>query len=166
MVFSAAKMCDWGAYVPQHVLVRGQVFKTLFLFCVYEYLVPRSQRSPRTGVTDMSIMRVLDVEPESSARTVLNHWATFLASRGQPLWLVSFPPPWHLGMELSCQFCMEGAFKDYFYVYDSFSCMCACISQVYLVLWKPEGMRIPGIGVIDGCNPPCEGWEVNLGPLQ
>jgi E3 ubiquitin-protein ligase NEDD4 len=29
-----------------------------------------------------------------------------------------------------------------------------------------EGIGSPGIGVIDGCKPPCSCWELNLGPMK
>ena len=43
--------------------------------------------------------------------------------------------------------------------------------SVYQVCaWCPqrpeEGIRSPGTGVKGGCKPPCECWELNLGPLK
>lgn len=33
--------------------------------------------------------------------------------------------------------------------------------------WRPEeGIRIGGIGVIDGCELPCAHWDWNLGALE
>jgi hypothetical protein len=29
-----------------------------------------------------------------------------------------------------------------------------------------EGVRSPETGVTDGCEPPCECWELNPGPLK
>ena len=30
----------------------------------------------------------------------------------------------------------------------------------------PEDVRSPGAGVTQDCELPCEGWELNLGPLE
>ena len=29
-----------------------------------------------------------------------------------------------------------------------------------------EGVRIPGTGVIDSCEPPCGCWDLNTGPPE
>ena len=34
-------------------------------------------------------------------------------------------------------------------------------------LWRPEeGGRVSGPGITDGCEPPCDCWELNPSPLQ
>jgi hypothetical protein len=63
----------------------------------------------------------------------------------------------------------------FLYILLSFFFMCgdilpACMSLYYICDWYPqrpeEGVRSPGIGVTDGCEPPCGYWELNLGPLE
>jgi hypothetical protein len=37
----------------------------------------------------------------------------------------------------------------------------------YLVPWRSEeGVKHPGPGVVDGCEPPCQCWGKNLSSLQ
>ena len=52
-------------------------------------------------------------------------------------------------------------------------CLCALPACMYVYhvcawcLWRPEeGIRSPGTGVTDGCEPPYGYWESNLGPLE
>jgi hypothetical protein len=33
-------------------------------------------------------------------------------------------------------------------------------------LRRPEGIKSLGVGVTDGCEPPCGSWELNQGPLK
>lgn len=43
----------------------------------------------------------------------------------------------------------------------------ACVH--HMQAWCPqksEGVRSPGIGIIDVCELPCECWELNMGPPQ
>ena len=44
------------------------------------------------------------------------------------------------------------------------ACMCVCVTCA--CLRSPEDVRSPETGVTDGCEPPCEYWEPNSGPLQ
>jgi hypothetical protein len=49
-------------------------------------------------------------------------------------------------------------FKNYLsvlYIHGCFACMCLC-----------EGVRTPGIGIIDCYELPCRCWELNPDPLQ
>lgn len=54
-------------------------------------------------------------------------------------------------------------------------CICMCVSVCiryvhHMCAWytrRPEdGIACPGIGVTDGCKPPCGFWESNPGHLQ
>ena len=38
--------------------------------------------------------------------------------------------------------------------------------MVFLSVCLCEGVRFPGAGVTDSCEPPCGCWELNLGPLE
>lgn len=65
-----------------------------------------------------------------------------------------------------CQFCLERL------IYFNFLCMSVSPAWVYaqhafVVPQNPEeGVRCPGTGVTDSCEPPCRSWEVNPGPPQ
>lgn len=56
-------------------------------------------------------------------------------------------------------------FKDLFFVFGGFACLCgphvcsACRGQ-------ERASYPPRTGVTGGCEPPCECWEQNSGPLQ
>lgn len=54
-------------------------------------------------------------------------------------------------------------FKNYFYVYK-------CLPVHHICDWclrRPEkNIRSPRIASTDGCEPPCECWELNSGPLE
>lgn len=45
-----------------------------------------------------------------------------------------------------------------------------CVYVYYTPAWCPQwsekGFRFPGTGVNNSCEPPCECYEMNLGPLK
>ena len=58
------------------------------------------------------------------------------------------------------------SFLIYLCVYGCFACMYVCVLCMWC-LWRPEeGVEPSGTGFTDGCEPPYESWELNLGPLQ
>lgn len=44
--------------------------------------------------------------------------------------------------------------------------MYVCVVSVWYLRGAEEGYMILWTGVIDGCDPPCGHWELNLGPLD
>lgn len=58
-------------------------------------------------------------------------------------------------------------FLDVFYQYECFSSKYLCEPCVCLVPVRSEkGTGSPGIGLTDGCKPPCRYWESNPGSLN
>ena len=45
-------------------------------------------------------------------------------------------------------------------------CMWALCIHAWYPLKSEEGIDFLGTGVMNGCEPPCWYWELNLGPLQ
>lgn len=57
-------------------------------------------------------------------------------------------------------------FRVIFYVYG-YACICFCTMCMAGTRGRPEeGVRIPGTGVIDSCEPPCGCWDLNTGPPE
>lgn len=44
--------------------------------------------------------------------------------------------------------------------------MQVCVSHACLMQMSEERVGSPGTGIMDGCEPPRECWELNLVPLQ
>lgn len=109
------------------------------------------------------------------------------SSLGNPSW--SRPHPWHSCLDWAfsvkinasgcqgrqrpwhhCTLCWRRRLVFFlicillFYVYECLACMFVCVSCVGT--WGPgvteEGVRSPGTGVMNGCEPPCGCWD----PLQ
>jgi hypothetical protein len=38
--------------------------------------------------------------------------------------------------------------------------------HAWCLQWPEQGVRSPGAGITDHCEPPCRCWELNPGPLQ
>lgn len=71
----------------------------------------------------------------------------------------------------------EPSLKHFYFVFTYvvlYACVFVCVYDVCaphecLVHSKEEseeGIRVSGIGVTDVCQPPCECWDLNSGPLQ
>ena len=52
-------------------------------------------------------------------------------------------------------------------------CVCVCLHACLCTMYAPgahrvqkEGVRSPGTGITDGCEPPHGCWKLNLGPLE
>jgi hypothetical protein len=56
----------------------------------------------------------------------------------------------------------------YFILCVQMFCLCACLCTTCVqFLRRPaEGVRYPGTGVTDGCEPPCRCWELNPESLE
>jgi len=108
-------------------------------------------------------MWLLGIEVRTPGRAVsaLNHWAI---SPAQCFWflrqsisltvLILCRPGWpqtHLPLP-------PEHWNYLFYVYGCFICMYICTPE--------KGIRFHRTTVIDGCEPPCGCWELNLGPLE
>lgn len=52
------------------------------------------------------------------------------------------------------------------YVYECFACMYVYVAHACCLQRLEEGVRSPGTGVKDGCEPPSFSWDPKPGPLQ
>ena len=58
---------------------------------------------------------------------------------------------------------IDNFFLNSFYVCEY---LCACLYVYHGHTVPAEGVSSPGTEVMDGCEPPCGCWELNLVPLQ
>ena len=77
-------------------------------------------------------------------------------------------PCWHCVFQFDCSFEVDFVFTiNLFVCLFDFACAYVCAPHVCNAMqcpWKPEGVRSPGIGVRDGCEPSWGRWELNPGP--
>lgn len=50
-------------------------------------------------------------------------------------------------------------------MYACFACVCGCLPPAWYPWWSEEGVGVFGTGVKDACEPSCDLWELNPGPL-
>jgi len=95
------------------------------------------------------------------------YWCTCALTHWRPKWTSS--ASWMLSIFVGFVFLLYVFMHFFSYVYECFY-LYVCMHVHPVCAWclrrSEEGIRSPGTGDKEGCEPPCGFWELNLGPLQ